>query len=95
MARARLKSKSSDRIDYTHLPTDKIANKARKIDSAIEQGMCYTNFLGKRLRYNRDIVSVPVTRDYRLIYDTSGGSLTPRSIVSHEDYNATKPAELK
>lgn len=93
MARAKLKSLPTDQINFTHLPTVKIANKARKIVDAIEQGTCYTTFRGKRMRYNRGIISVPVNRDYRIIYDATDDGLIPRSVVSHEDYNATKPAE--
>lgn len=94
MAKARLKAKASDPIDLTHLPTDKIANKARRILDAISQGECYTTFKGKRMRYNRSIISVPVNRDYRIIYDATDGGIKPRTVLSHEDYNATKPAEL-
>jgi len=94
MARAKLKSLSSDLIDYSRLPTNKIAEKARAIVNAIDHGKCYTSFHGKRMRYNRDIVSVPVNRDYRIIYDSIDGDLCPRAVMSHEDYNAKKPAEL-
>lgn len=94
MGRARLKGRESDQIDLTRLPNDKIADKARTILNAIESGVCYTNFKGKRLKYNRNIISVPVNRDYRLIYDVSSVGMTPRKVMSHEEYNATKPAAL-
>lgn len=95
MARAKLKARANDPIDLTGLPNDKIANKARKIIAAIEQGTCYTTFRGKRMRYNRSIISVPVNRDYRIIYDATDSGFVPRSVMSHEEYNATKPAECR
>lgn len=92
MGRPRLKALDSDLIDLTRLPNNKIANKARMIMESIATGTCYTAFKGKRMRYDRSVISVPVNRDYRIIYDKTPSGVIPRTVMSHEDYNATKPA---
>ncbi len=77
-------------IDLSTLPKS-VAAKAMQIISAIEKGTCYTAFRGKRLRHNRFIISIPVTRNYRLICRDYGSFVAPQAIVSHEDYNVCKP----
>ncbi len=93
MGRAKLKSLDTDQVDLTRLPNNKIADKARSILNAIEAGEPFQNFHGERLKFDRTIISVPVNRDYRLIYDQTDEGLIPRKVISHEDYNATKPCE--
>ncbi len=93
MGRAKLKSLDTDQVDLTRLPNNKIADKARSILDAIQAGESFQKFHGKRLKFDRTIISVPVNRDYRLIYDQIDDTLTPRKVIGHEDYNATKPCE--
>ncbi len=94
MGRARITTLPSDQIDLSRLPTEKLAKKARTILDSIESGTCYTQFKGKRLKYNRNIISVPVNSDYRIIYRVTDDGLVPRKVMSHEEYNRTKPAEM-
>ncbi|HIK37741.1 MAG: hypothetical protein N3D76_07560 [Geminocystis sp.] len=79
-----------DSIDLSTLPKN-VAAKAIQIINAIEKGTCYTTFRGKRLRHNRLIISIPVTRNYRLICRDYGSFVAPQAVVSHEDYNVCKP----
>jgi len=51
----------------------------------------YRDFHGKRLRHDRFIISIPVTRNYRLICRDYGNLLVPEAVISHEDYNVCKP----
>jgi len=92
MGRSKLKTLKSDQIDLSRLPTQKIADKVRRIMDAIAAGTCYTSFKGKRMRYDRSVISIPVNREYRIIYDKCSNGIFPRTVMSHESYNGTKPA---
>ena len=82
---------TDDLIDLSFLPK-KVVLKTRKIIiNLMENHIPYTNFRGKRLRHDRSIISIPVTRDYRLICKDRGGYVIPEAVVSHEDYNVCKP----
>lgn len=79
-----------DPIDLRTLPRN-VVLKARKIITGLKTNQDYRDFRGKRLRHDRFIISIPVTRSYRLICRDCGNFLAPEAIVSHEDYNVRKP----
>lgn len=79
-----------DPIDLTNLPKN-VVIKARKIIIGIQKQRDYREFRGKRLRHDRFIISIPVTRNYRLICRDCGSILVPEAVISHEDYNVCKP----
>lgn len=81
-----------DPIDLRSFPKDVVV-KARQILQGLANGQSYHLFRGKRLNHDRSIISIPVTRNYRLLYKDQGqGSvLIPIAVVSHEDYNVCKP----
>ncbi|MBD1924174.1 hypothetical protein H6F77_24330 [Microcoleus sp. FACHB-831] len=79
-----------DPIDLRALPPH-VVLKARLIISSLEEQRDYRQFGGKRLRHNRFIVSIPITRDYRMICRDCGNILIPEAVLSHEDYNVRKP----
>ncbi|MGK7927513.1 MAG: hypothetical protein AB4290_20105 [Spirulina sp.] len=79
-----------DLIDLTDLPKNVVV-KARRIISGIQEQQDYRQFKGKRLRHDRFIISIPVTRNYRLICRDCGNLLVPEAVISHEDYNVCKP----
>ncbi|MBP0018393.1 MAG: hypothetical protein J7647_12695 [Cyanobacteria bacterium SBLK] len=79
-----------DLIDLTDLPKNVVV-KARQIISGIQEQQDYRQFRGKRLRHDRFIISIPVTRNYRLICRDCGNLLVPEAVISHEDYNVCKP----
>ncbi len=81
---------ASDPIDLSFLPKN-VVLKARQIIRNIQSHTSYTNFRGKRLRHDRLIISIPVTRNYRLICRDKGKFLVPEAVISHEDYNVCKP----
>lgn len=81
---------TKDPIDLSSLPKN-VVLKARQIIRNIQNQKSYTNFRGKRLRHDRLIISIPVTRNYRLICRDQGKFLVPEAVVSHEDYNVCKP----
>ncbi len=81
---------AQDPIDLTNLPTH-VVLKARSIISALQEQKSYREFGGKRLRHNRLVVSIPVTRNYRMLCRDCGNFLVPKEVLSHEDYNICKP----
>lgn len=81
---------SADPIDLRPLPKN-VVLKARAIIDALRDRQDYREFRGKRLRHDRHVVSIPVTRDYRLLCRDTGASLIPEAVVSHQDYNVCKP----
>lgn len=80
-----------DIINLKGLP-DYVVVKARNIIAGLNsQDKSYRDFGGKRLRHNRFIISIPVTRNYRMLCEDSGSFLVPQKVLSHEDYNVCKP----
>ncbi len=79
-----------DIIDLRGLP-DYVVIKARAILAGLNAHKTYRDFGGKRLRHNRFIISIPVTRNYRMLCQDSGSFVVPQKILSHEDYNVCKP----
>ncbi|EDM75796.1 hypothetical protein PPSIR1_34687 [Plesiocystis pacifica SIR-1] len=82
---------ADDPIDLQHLPQKSLVLRARAILEAVSNGAPWHQFNGKRLRHDRDVVSVPLGRRYRILFRTDDGSPQPVSVMSHESYNGTKP----
>jgi hypothetical protein len=80
-----------DPINLRRLPTRTLVRKARAILDQIATGVPYTRFRGKRFRYDRTIISVPLGRRYRLLFQDEGGALHPLCCLSHEAYNHWRP----
>jgi hypothetical protein len=82
---------AADPIDLRDLPRD-IVLKAREILGQIAAGLPYGELGGKRLNHDREIISIPVTRNYRMLCrHPTGGRLTPVRVMTHEEYNGKKP----
>lgn len=81
---------ASDPIDLRNLPKN-VVIKSRRIIEGLQIRSDYRQFHGKRLRHDRLVISIPVTRNYRLICRDCGNLLVPEAVVSHEDYNVVKP----
>ncbi len=79
-----------DPIDLRTLPKN-VVLKARRIMKDLETEKTYRDFRGKRLRHDRFVISIPVTRNYRLLCRDCGSLLIPEAVISHEDYNVCKP----
>ncbi|MGC9502119.1 DUF7682 family zinc-binding protein [Baaleninema sp.] len=80
----------NDPIDLRTLPPH-VVTKARDIIAGLNDDRNYRDFGGKRLRHNRQIISIPITRNYRMICHDNGGVAIPQSVLSHEAYNVKKP----
>jgi hypothetical protein len=81
----------TDPIELHHLPTPKLVLRAREILEALAHGAPWHQFNGKRLSHDRNIISVPLGRRYRILFRTDAGSPQPVEVLSHEAYNGTKP----
>ncbi|MBO9998528.1 MAG: hypothetical protein J7641_05880 [Cyanobacteria bacterium SID2] len=79
-----------DPIDLRALPPH-VVSKARSIVAGLNEHQSYREFGGKRLRHDRQIISIPITRHYRMICHDAGGIVIPQTVLSHEDYNVKKP----
>ena len=79
-----------DPIDLRTLPKN-VVLKTRKILKGLANQKNYREFYGKRLRHDRLVISIPVTRHYRLICRYQGNLLVPEAVISHEEYNVCRP----
>lgn len=74
------------------LPRKNQRAKAVRIIAAIEAGEDWQQFHGKRLRYDRELVSIPIGRKWRIIFSTRGeGPPTLVGVYSHSEYNGSHP----
>jgi hypothetical protein len=80
-------------VDLRALPRRELVLEARDVLAGIAAGRPYGEYGGKRLNYDRTIISVPLGRDYRILLRDDDGGLTPIAVMSHEAYNKKKPGE--
>lgn len=80
-----------DPIPLSHLPSRNLVIRARLILSEIDKGAPWHQFNGKRLQHDRNVVSIPLGRRYRILFRTDDGAPKPVEVLSHEAYNGTKP----
>ena len=65
----------------------KVVERAREFARQIEAGATVADLGAKRMRHDRDVVSVRIGRSWRVIVDASGDRLVPVALRSHEDYS--------
>jgi hypothetical protein len=80
-----------DPIPLSHLPNRGLVMRARVILAEIDKGAPWHQFNGKRLQHDRNVVSIPLGRRYRILFRTDDGAPKPVEVLSHEAYNGTKP----
>lgn len=80
-----------DPIPLEHLPNKGLVRRARNILEEIDKGAPWHQFNGKRLQHDRNVVSIPLGRRYRILFRTDDGGPRPVEVLSHEAYNGTKP----
>lgn len=80
----------SDSIDLTGLPRGVVV-KTREVLAKLAGGEYWGRLGGKRMRSDRNVISIPIGRDYRLLCRDHGDRIVPERALSHEDYNTAKP----
>jgi len=80
-----------DPIPLKHLPNKGLVRRAREILAEMDAGAPWHQFNGKRLQHDRNVVSIPLGRRYRILFRTDDGGPKPVEVLSHEAYNGTKP----
>lgn len=78
-----------DPINLRGLPAP-IVEKARAILDALAADGDYRRWKGKRLNVDRKTISIPLSRDYRLLCADENGRILPRQVLGHEDYNKSR-----
>jgi hypothetical protein len=76
-----------DYIDLTGLPNRALVKKARKIIAQIKSGVHYQDLGGKKIKCSKNVVSIPLSRRYRILCVNEGDRLIAKRVLSHEDYN--------
>jgi hypothetical protein len=66
---------------------NKVLEKARKIVRKIERGVPYTTFRGKRLTSDREKISIPVGRKWRMLARDSPDGIHVYAVLSHGTYD--------
>ncbi|HPP00593.1 MAG: hypothetical protein HPY51_20610 [Candidatus Omnitrophica bacterium] len=79
-----------DPVDLRGFPKG-IVRKARHVLTRIQAGASIAELGGKRMHYDRHILSIPVGNGYRLICQDRNGRVVPQLLLTHEDYNNFHP----
>ena len=61
--------------------------RARRIITRLEAGTPYRKLHGKRLQFNRCVISIPVGRTWRILAEDKAGRVQARQVLSHSRYN--------
>jgi hypothetical protein len=79
---------SQSPVPLEHLPRE-IAEKALRLTDDLMSGKTYLDFKGKRMLTlnQREVISIPVGRRFRLICRENGNRLDFLEIITHEQYN--------
>jgi hypothetical protein len=71
----------------THNAPVAVLAKARSIIARLESGTPYWKLRGKRLQWNRRVISIPVGRSWRILAQDTGGRVQAQQVLSHSSYN--------
>lgn len=89
-----MNEEEKDVIDLDCVDTKAMKTKIRKIIKDIEKTGDYLKYRGKRLAYDRTLISIPLY-DYRLLYRDENGVLIPIEVVSHNNYDGISRKKRK
>ena len=74
-------------IDGADRVPKQVLKKAQQIIHRLDDGNPYWKLRGKRLNHDRDVISIPVGRRWRILASWQDGEAVPQAILSHERYN--------
>lgn len=76
-----------DPISLQGLPVT-VAKRCREIFERLKISVDYNHQLrGKRLRFDRTVISIPLPQYYRMLCRDEGRAIVPLRVVSHQEYN--------
>ena len=75
-----------DVVDLRGLP-EHVVMKSRSILADLHKGKHFQKLSGKRMRFDKSVVRIPVGLRYRMLCREEKGRITPLMVLSHEDYN--------
>jgi len=81
-------------IDGASRVPKQVLEKARRIIYRLDAGQPYWKLRGKRMNHDRDVISIPVGRRWRILASWKDGEAVPQEILSHERYNSSKRKAL-
>ena len=61
--------------------------KARRIITSLEAGTPYWKLRGKRMQFNRYVISIPVGNTWRILAEDRAGRVRAKQVLSHSRYN--------
>ena len=64
-----------------------VLRKARRLVEQLEAGAPYWKLHGKRMAWNRALISIPIGRKWRLMAEDVDGHILPKQVISHARYN--------
>jgi hypothetical protein len=73
----------------------KIQARADAIADRIREGASLQSLRAKRMKHDRTMISVPVGRHWRLMVEQTKEGLVVGALMSHGDYNGTKPGSRR
>ncbi|MCA9716700.1 MAG: hypothetical protein KC468_18655 [Myxococcales bacterium] len=71
-----------------------MAKKATRILDELKCGRAWQDFRGKRWHSTRSLISIPVTRGYRLLLRDTETRLEPIGCVTHQRYDKLRGPRL-
>ena len=71
----------------THIAPSDVLARARRIITRLEAGAPYWKLHGKRLHWNRSVISIPVGRSWRILAEEVGNRVEATQVLSHSSYN--------
>lgn len=75
------------RITYPRRAPLHVLRKTVRIVKQLERGEAYWRLRGKRMHYDRTLISIPVGHRWRLLARDVQGEVIPVCLLSHEAYN--------
>jgi hypothetical protein len=84
-----------NQMDLSALPNSRLMEQARTILDGLSNGESHHQHQGKRMHYDRAVISIPIGYRYRLLLLCLKGRYVPLEIMSHEQYNNTKTIQQR
>lgn len=74
-------------VESCELPQKVLLRAAKIVEELITKNVPYQNFKGKRFNWDRNQISIPLPRNYRLLCQEVNGDILPKKVMTHEAYN--------